>query len=51
MNAICFNRQQFNTISKQVGLMSAGWLAINSLHSDRTPEGYISSGFQEGWDG
>jgi hypothetical protein len=41
-------RQQFNTIAKQVGHMSAGWLAINSLCSDRTPEGYISSGFLEG---
>ncbi len=41
-------RQQINTIAKQVGHMSAGWLAINSLCSDRTPEGYFSSGFQEG---
>jgi hypothetical protein len=41
-------RQHFNTIAKQVGQMSAGWLAINSLSSDRTPEGYISSGFLEG---
>jgi len=45
MNAIC-NRQHFNTIAKQV--MSPSWLAINSLGSDRTPEGYISSGFLEG---
>ena len=43
-----FNRHQINTIAKQVGLMSAGWLAINSLSCDRTPEGYFSSGFLEG---
>jgi hypothetical protein len=24
------------------------WLAINSLNSDRTPEGYFTSGFLEG---
>ena len=42
------NRQIINTIAKQVGHMSAGWLAINSLCSDRTPEGYFSSGFLEG---
>jgi len=48
MKAICFNRQHFNTIAKQVGAMSPTWLAINSLSSDRTPEGYISSGFLEG---
>jgi hypothetical protein len=47
MNAIC-NFRQFNSIAKQAGLMSAVWLAINSLHSDRTPEGYFSSGFLEG---
>jgi hypothetical protein len=45
------NRQHFNTIAKQAVLMHGSWLAINSLSSDRTPEGYISSGFQEGWDG
>ena len=42
------NFRHVNTIAKQVGQMSAGWLAINSLNSDRTPEGYISSGFLEG---
>jgi len=42
------NFRHFNTIAKQVGQMSASWLAINSLCSDRTPEGYISSGFLEG---
>jgi hypothetical protein len=46
------NRQHFNTIAKQAVQMHGSWLfAINSLSSDRTPEGYISSGFQEGWDG
>lgn len=43
-------RQQFNTISIQVGHMSASWLAINSLSCDRTPEGYNSPGSREGWD-
>jgi hypothetical protein len=44
-----FRQHQFNTIAKQVGMSACGWLAINSLNSDRTPsEGYISSGFQEG---
>lgn len=42
------NRQHINTIAKQVACMSAGWLEINSLGSDRTPESYFSSGFQEG---
>ena len=42
------NRQHFNTIAKQAVQMHGSWLAINSLSSDRTPEGYISSGFQEG---
>jgi hypothetical protein len=42
-------RQQFNTIAKQaVQMHGSNWLAINSLSCDRTPEGYISSGFQEG---
>jgi len=43
-----FIRHQINTIAKQAGLMLCGWLAINSLSSDRTPEGYFSSGFLEG---
>ena len=42
------NIRTIDTIAKQVGHMSAGWLAINSLCSDRTPEGYFSSGFLEG---
>ena len=41
-------RQQFNTIAKQAVQMHGSWLAINSLNSDRTPEGYISPGSQEG---
>jgi len=42
-------RQQFNTIAKQAVQMHGSWLcAINSLSNDRTPEGYISSGFLEG---
>jgi len=42
--------QQFNTMPKQAGFIASGWLAINcgSLSYDRTPEGYISSGFLEG---
>ena len=48
MKAIC-NFRQFKTIAKQaVPMHGSAWLAINSLNSDRTPEGYISSGFQEG---
>ena len=47
MNAIC-NFRQFNTIAKQGGVMPSYWLAINSLHSDRTPE---IVGSTEGWDG
>ena len=39
-----FRHQQFNTIAKQAGVMPASWLAINSLNSDRTPEGYITQG-------
>ena len=42
------NIRTIDTIAKQVGHMSAGWLAINSLSCDRTPEGYFSSGFLEG---
>jgi hypothetical protein len=45
-----FRQHQFNTIAKQGGVMSPSWLAINSLNCDRTPEGYITQGFQEGWD-
>ena len=47
MNAIC-NFRQFKTIAKQAVQMHGSWLSANSLNSDRTPEGYISSGFQEG---
>jgi len=47
MKAIC-NFRQFKTIAKLSVQMHGSWLAINSLNSDRTPEGYISSGFQEG---
>jgi hypothetical protein len=48
MKAIC-NFRQFNTMTKQSGSVASVWLAVNSLgHSDRTPEGYISSGFLEG---
>ena len=47
------NFRHFNTIAKQVGQMSASWLAINSLSSDRgTPESIYCSGLiREGWDG
>lgn len=39
------NFRQFKTIAKQAVQMHGSWLAINSLpNSDRTPEGYISSG-------
>jgi hypothetical protein len=47
MKAIC-NFRQFKTIAKSGVQMHGSWLAMNSLNSDRTPEGYISSGFQEG---
>jgi hypothetical protein len=47
MKPIC-NFRQFKTIAKQAVLMHGSWLAINSLNSDRTPEGYISQGFIEG---
>jgi hypothetical protein len=50
MQANCFNRQHFNTIAKQAGVMSGSWLAINSLSNyDRSPEG--STRVREGWDG
>jgi hypothetical protein len=49
MKAIC-NFRQFKTIAKQAVQLHGSWLAIDSLNSDRTPEGYISQGFQEGWD-
>jgi len=46
------NRQHFNTIAKQAVQMHGGWLAINSLSSDRTPEGIYPPGLiREGWDG
>jgi hypothetical protein len=42
-------RTEFNTIATQAVQMHGSWLAINSLpKSDRTPEGYISSGSREG---
>jgi hypothetical protein len=41
-------RQQFNTMAKQAVQMHGSWLAINSLNSDRTPEGYITPGSREG---
>jgi len=41
------NFRQFKLIAKQLG-MPTSWLAINSLNSDRTPEGYISPGSREG---
>jgi hypothetical protein len=42
-------RQQFNTIATKAVQMHGSWLAINSLpKSDRTPEGYISSGSLKG---
>jgi hypothetical protein len=47
MNCVSLHRQ-FNSIAKQAGFMPTSWLAINSLSLDRTPEGYISSGFLEG---
>jgi hypothetical protein len=40
-----FRQHTINSIAKQV--MSSSWLAINSLGLDRTPEGYLSSGFLE----
>ena len=50
MKATC-NFRQFKTIAKSSVQMHGSWLA-NSLNSDRTPEGYISSGLiREGWDG
>jgi hypothetical protein len=47
MKAIC-NFRQFKTIAKLSVQMHGSWLAVNSLNSDRTPEGYISSGSREG---
>lgn len=47
MKATC-NFRQLNTIAKQGGVMPSYWLAINSLHSDRTPE---ITRVREGWDG
>ena len=47
MKAIC-NFRQFKTIAKLSVQMHGSWLAINSLNSDRTPEGYISPGSREG---
>jgi hypothetical protein len=42
-------RTEFNTLATQAVQMHGSWLAINSLpKSDRTPEGYISSGSLEG---
>jgi hypothetical protein len=45
-----FRQHQFNTMPKQAGVIASAWSAINSgsLSLDRTPEGYISSGFLEG---
>ena len=43
------NFRQINSTAKQLGMNACVWLAINSLgHSDRTPEGYFSSGSREG---
>jgi hypothetical protein len=43
------NFRQINSTAKQLGVIACVWLAINSLgHSDRTPEGYFSSGSREG---
>jgi hypothetical protein len=40
---------QHNLISSQRGsLATACWFTINSSKNDRTPEGYDSSGFEEG---
>ena len=48
MKAIC-NFRQFKTIANKPGMqMHGSWLAVNSLNSDRTPEGYISPGSLEG---
>jgi hypothetical protein len=41
-------RQQFNTIAKCGVQMHGSWLAINSLNSDRTPEGIYPTGSREG---
>jgi hypothetical protein len=50
MKAICFNRQHFNTIAKQAGVMPGSWLAINSLSNDRTPVEIYTCRVHEGWD-
>ena len=49
MNCVNFHRQ-FKSIAKQAGFMSTSWLAIGSLSTDRTPEGYnnISRVLREG---
>lgn len=47
MKAIC-NFRQFKTIAKLSVQMHGGWLAINSLNSDRTPEGIYPQGSREG---
>lgn len=41
-------KQLLNTIAKQAVQMHGGWLAINSISSDRTPEGYFTPGSKEG---
>jgi len=47
-----FRQQQFNAIAKSSVQMHGGWLAINSLSLDRTPEGIYPQGLiREGWDG
>ena len=44
------NFRQFKTIAKSTVQMHGSWLANNGLNSDRTPEGYISSGLiREDW--
>jgi len=50
MKANCFNRQHFNTIAKQAGVMPGSWLAINSLSNDRTPVEIYTSRVHEGYD-
>jgi hypothetical protein len=42
------NIRQINTIAKCGVQMHGSWLAINSLSSDRTPEGYFTPGSREG---
>ena len=44
------NFRQFKTIAKLTVPMHGSWLANNGQNSDRTPEGYISSGLiGKGW--